>query len=303
MAHAVACVRQWVEMQLRAPIGHTSVSAATPDSSYAISACACLEPLDAQSQPLAHIAGGTAQRASSRLLQLHTRGLTYNVGLPGQFLAGVFPVAEVLAMCAGAHKVSWMPLVKWCTSQYPMGMGQATHSTLGRAHGGSFCATILHEPPSASGLSPALASPDSARSSRTTRGWGERRGAGDALAEIDAVDGSAENRNRRARRGRAAQSPHPVPGERSATVRGHKPHRQRHTVSHGRGRATLHLQHPSVTHRASVVRDIRYRRHPAAVGVRFASLRIRPIHGAPPRPRDARGATSPTSKSRRVTEL
>ena len=153
MAHAVACVRQWVEMQLRAPIGHTSVSAATPDSSYAISACACLEPLDAQSQPLAHIAGGTAQRASSRLLQLHTRGLTYNVGLPGQFLAGVFPVAEVLAMCAGAHKVSWMPLVKWCTSQYPMGMGQATHSTLGRAHGGSFCATTLHEPPSASGLS------------------------------------------------------------------------------------------------------------------------------------------------------
>ena len=121
---------------------------------------------------------------------------------------------------------------------------------------------------------PALASPDSGRSSRTTRGWGERRGAGDALAEIDAVDGSAENRNRRARRGRAAQSPHPVPGERSATVRGHKPHRQRHTVSHGRGRATLHLQHPSVTHRASVVRDIRYRRHPAAVGVRFAS---RPI--------------------------
>ena len=92
MAHAVACVRQWVEMQLRAPIGHTSVSAATPDSSYAISACACLEPLDAQSQPLAHIAGGTAQRASSRLLQLHTRGPTYNVGLPGQFLAGVFPV-------------------------------------------------------------------------------------------------------------------------------------------------------------------------------------------------------------------
>ena len=153
---------------------------------------------------------------------------------------------------------------------------------------------------------PALASPDSARSYRTTRGWGERRGAGDALAEIDAVDGSAENRNRRARRGRAAQSPHPVPGERSATVRGHKPHRQRHTVSHGSGRATLHLQHPSVTHRASVVRDIRYRRHPAAVGVRFAS-----IHGAPAAPRrepptpspHARGATSPTSKSRRVTEL
>ena len=140
---------------------------------------------------------------------------------------------------------------------------------------------------------PALASPDSARSSRTTRGWGERRGAGDALAEIDAVDGSAENRNRRARRGRAAQSPHPVPGERSATVRGHKPHRQRHTVSHGRGRATLHLQHPSVTHRASVVRDIRYRRHPAAVGVRFASRSDRPIARGPAAPqRRARGDQS-----------
>ena len=95
---------------------------------------------------------------------------------------------------------------------------------------------------------PALASPDSARSSRTTRGWGERRGAGDALAEIDAVDGSAENRNRRARRGRAAQSPHPVPGERSATVRGHKPHRQRsHGVTRPRTRYTssaTSLRHP-----------------------------------------------------------
>lgn len=120
---------------------------------------------------------------------------------------------------------------------------------------------------------------------------GQRRGAGDALAEIDAVDGSAENRNRRARRGRAAQSPHPVPGERSATVRGHKPHRQRHTVSHGRGRATLHLQHPSVTHRASVVRDIRYRRHPAAVGVRFASLRDSD------RP-DTRGPAAPQRRAR-----
>ena len=57
--------------------------------------------------------------------------------------------------------------------------------------------------------------------------------------------------------------------------------RQRHTVSHGRGRATLHLQHPSVTHRASVVRDIRYRRHPAAVGVRFASLRYTGPRRAP----------------------
>ena len=177
MAHAVACVRQWVEMQLRAPIGHTSVSAATPDSSYAISACACLEPLDAQSQPLAHIAGGTAQRASSRLLQLHTRGLTYNVGLPGQFLAGVFPVAEVLAMCAGAHKVSWMPLVKWCTSQYPMGMGQATHSTLGRAHGGLVLRHNITRTSVCVRPLPALASPDSAaRSSRTTRGWGDNAG-------------------------------------------------------------------------------------------------------------------------------
>ena len=185
MAHAVACVRQWVEMQLRAPIGHTSVSAATPDSSYAISACACLEPLDAQSQPLAHIAGGTAQRASSRLLQLHTRGLTYNVGLPGQFLAGVFRISSR----RGSR------YVRGCPQSIVDATRQMVHVSVSYGYGASHtlhpwsCTwrlVLRHNITRTERTSvcfrplPALASPDSARSSRTTRGL---RGAGGNAGE------------------------------------------------------------------------------------------------------------------------
>lgn len=138
-----------------------------------------------------------------------------------------------------------------------------------------------------------------------TRGWGERRGAGDALAEIDAVDGSVENRNRRARRGRAAQSPHPVP-MRDPQLRGHKPNRTlTRTDSVTRCHTAADALHfifnipPSPTvRRQSAIFDIGGARPPWVCDLRQTSQYTAPPHPREPRPRPrARGDQSDESRS------